>query len=68
MTVTVLRISVPAMSSIGFGSGVNENGDHVEFAGDHRAMRNIGEAMQYTTSNEPIVVELEDWQILAKGA
>jgi hypothetical protein len=64
MVVTVRRISIPAMSTIGYGWGTDEDGNEVRFAGDHRPMRDIGEAMQHTTSAEPVVVELEDWQIL----
>ncbi len=63
MTVTVTRITIPAMSTIGYGYGTDENGNAVRFVGDHRPMFHIGEAMQRTTSKRPIVVELEDWQI-----
>jgi hypothetical protein len=63
MTVTVYSINIPDMSTIGYGSGVNDEGKRVRFVGDHRPMRHIGEAMQNTTSKDPIVVDLEDWQI-----
>lgn len=64
MTVTVSRISIPAMSTIGYGYGTDEDGNEVRFIGDHRPMRHIGEAMQHTTSDDPITVELEDWQVM----
>jgi hypothetical protein len=63
MIVTVHRISIPAMSTIGYGYGVDGEGNKVTFLGDHRAMRDIGREMQHTTSDDPIVVDLEDWQV-----
>lgn len=45
ITVTVERVSIPAMSSIGFGYGRTEDGRYVEIAGDHRPMRDLGEAI-----------------------
>ncbi len=64
MIVTVSRVSIPAMSTIGHGWGTDEEGNEVHFVGDHRPMYNIGMAMQQTTSDEPIEIELEDWQIM----
>ena len=68
MTVTVMRITIPPMSTIGRGWGYDNDGNEVSFWGDHRPMMYIGEAMQQTTSDDPIVVELDDWQIISKGA
>lgn len=68
MLVTISRINIPAWSTIGFGWGKDEEGNSVEFCGDHRPMRALGEAMQRTTSKDPITVELEDWQVLRRSA
>jgi hypothetical protein len=65
MTIRVTRINIPAMSTIGYGWGTDDGGRRVSFAGDHRPMRHIGEAMQHTTSDDPVTVELEDWQVLS---
>lgn len=45
MTITVTRVNIPAMSTIGYGFGTDEDGNEVEFVGDHRPMRDIGEAI-----------------------
>jgi hypothetical protein len=67
MLISVTRISIPAMSTIGYGWGKDETGRVVRFVGDHRPMRDIGEAMQHMTSDEPITVDLEDWQVTLPG-
>ncbi len=36
MQVTVRAIKIPAMSSLGYGLGVNDEGKVIEFVGDHR--------------------------------
>ncbi len=63
MRVTIKRIHIPAWSTIGYGYGTDENGKDVTFVGDHRPMRDLGAAMQRTTSHDPIEVDLEDWQV-----
>ena len=45
MMATVTRINVPAGSTLGYGEAVAEDGTVYAFAGDHRPMRNIGEAL-----------------------
>lgn len=55
MTVYVERVSIPAMSTIGFGYGRDENGCEVTFYGDHRPMRELGEAL--IEAGEPIPAE-----------
>lgn len=61
-TVIVTGVNVPAMSTIGYGEGLDVvNGDLVHFTGDHRPMREIAEAMP--TATEAISVKLEPWQI-----
>jgi hypothetical protein len=66
--VSVERINIPAWSTVGYGYGTDEDGNEVRWIGDHRPMRHIGEAMQHTTSDDPIVVELEDWEVLSVEA
>lgn len=61
MLVQVTRINIPAGSTIGFGEGTTDDGRTVRFVGDHRPMLDIGMALGH--SDEPIEVELEDWQI-----
>lgn len=60
--VRVYRVHVPAMSTIGYGWGKTEDGSVVEFAGDHRPMRELGEAL--SLSNGPLLVVIEPWQIV----
>ena len=67
MTVSVMNINIEAMSTIGRGWGYDDEGNEVRFWGDHREMRNIGAAMQYASSDDPIVVNLEWWQIIKQG-
>lgn len=68
MQVAVIRVSIPAMSTVGYGTGLVledgiETGYTAEFVGDHRPMRHLGEALGEAL--EPIEVELDDWQVLA---
>lgn len=64
MRVAVDHVRVPAMSTIGYGYGVAvETGEDIVFAGDHRPMRGLAEAVQ---SGESVEVELEPWQILER--
>jgi hypothetical protein len=51
------------MSTIGFGYGFDETGQAVTFSGDHRPMRDLGEAL--ARAAEPPVVDLEDWQVIS---
>ncbi len=66
MRVTVYRVSIPAMSTIGYGFGVSEGGQRVSFVGDHRPMRDLGEAVAAAESAEdlPVVDDLDPWQIV----
>ena len=62
MRVRVFKVSTPAMSTIGYGYGINiETGAEIQFCGD-RPLRNLGEALR--GASEPPVVEIESWQIL----
>ena len=63
MRVRVFMVSVPAMSTIGYGEGIEtETGEEIRFCGDHRPLRDLGEALRY--ASEPPEVEIESWQIL----
>jgi len=56
-------VSVPAMSTIGYGEGIEtETGEEIFFCGDHRPLRDLGNALRY--ASEPPEVEIESWQIL----
>jgi len=63
MTLTLNQVSILAGSTIGFGLGVDEDGRRVRFAGDHRPLRHLGEAL--AVAEEPILVEVDDWQVLS---
>ena len=61
--VTVDHVNIPPWSTIGFCDGVNEEGERVRFATDHRPARHIGEAVEAAESRDDLpVVEVEDWQ------
>ena len=63
MRVRVFMVSVPAMSTIGYGEGIEtEAGEEIRFCGDHRPLRDLGNALRY--ASEPPEVEIESWQIL----
>lgn len=65
--VAVNRVSVPAMSTIGYGYGTDvETGDEIKFAGDHRPMRDLGYAITQADEDDPPEVELEGYQILER--
>ena len=65
MTLTVYRVSIPAMSTIGYGYGKDENGSSYRFVGDHRPMRHLGEMVAQTPSADQLpIVEVEAWQFI----
>ncbi len=65
MEICVYSISVPAMSTIGYGYGFEVGtGDEVYFSGDHRAMRDLGNALQL--DEESPVALIEPWQVVCK--
>ena len=66
-TVSVLEVSIPVGSSIGYGQGVDiETGEVVTFVGDHRPMRDLGEevATLGNAHDGTCTVRLDDWQLL----
>jgi len=62
MTITIESVSVPAYSSIGVLTGIDEEGNTVTLAVNHRPARSIGEALAY---GELVEVEPEPWQVLS---
>lgn len=66
MQVEVQRVEIPAMSTIGYGFGIEvETHRPITFAGDHRPMRDLGEAVAAANQEfgQPIIAEVEDWQV-----
>jgi len=63
MTVTLTHVSIPPWSTIGYGQGIDDEGRHVRFAGDHRPAPASREAL--AGAEEPILVEVEPWQVLS---
>ena len=61
MTLIVTKVEIPAMSSLGHGEGWDEDGRLVRFAGDHRPMRDLGEAV---ATGEVVEGEIESWQVI----
>ena len=66
MTIALEQVSIPAWSTIGYGVGRDEHRNVVRFAGDHRPLRQLGEAL--ATADEPLLVEVEPWQIIDHAA
>lgn len=62
MTVTVTRVRIPAMSTVGILEGTDDDGNIVTFATDHRPARNIGLDMR---AGEVVRCEPEPWMILS---
>jgi hypothetical protein len=63
MNVRVFSVSIPAMSTIGYGQGIKfETGEEIRFCADQRPLRDLGEALR--NASEPPVAEIERWQIL----
>jgi len=62
VVVRVYRVHVPAMSTIGYGWGKTVDGTVIEFAGDHRPMRELGEAL--VLAHAPLLITIEPWQIV----
>jgi len=63
MRVRVFSVNIPAISTIGYARGIEiESGEEIFFCGDHRPLRDLGNALRY--ASEPPEVEIESWQIL----
>ena len=62
MRVRVLRVRIPAMSTVGFAHGTEiDTGEEICFCGDHRPLRELGEVLRL--ASEPPEAEVEPWQI-----
>lgn len=70
MLVEVYEVNIPAWSTVGYGMGIElGSGDWVRFAGDHRPMHDLGEAIAFAGDTDELPqVELEDWQVLSREA
>lgn len=66
--VSVSRVQIPALSTIGYGYGEDiETGEQIKFVGDHRPMRHLGEALaKRCCESDQITVELEGYEILER--
>ena len=65
MEVYVYSISVPAISTIGYGYGLNcKTGDQIYFSGDHRSMRDLGDLLGL--AENPPVALIEPYQVLCR--
>ena len=65
MRVYVENLKLLSGSSVAVGIGRDANGVPLSFGGDHRAMRDIGEALAAT--GQPVAAEVDDWQLLSGG-
>jgi hypothetical protein len=64
MRVQLYRVHIPAMSTLGYGYGYDTaSGAKVSFVGEHRSVRDLGEALR--SGGGPVEVKVEDWQTLA---
>ena len=65
MEVYVYSISVPAISTIGYGYGLNcKIEDQIYFSGDHRSMRDLGDLLG--VADEPPVALIEPCQVVCR--
>jgi hypothetical protein len=65
--IKVNEIRIPAESTVGYGRGIDEDGNEIHWVGDHRPMRQLAEAIEsgvLEDTDEFIELDLEDWQIL----
>jgi hypothetical protein len=68
MNVTVEHVNIPPMSTIGYGFGHDEAGNSISFVGDHRPMRDIGEAIAAAKDRDELpVADVPDTAILYIG-
>jgi hypothetical protein len=62
MRIQVYHVHIPALSTVGYGEGYDQEGRPVTFLGDHRPMRDLGRVVRNAT--EPVSVEVEPWQLV----
>lgn len=64
ITVTVKRVNIPAFSTVGYGEGTDDQGRTISFIGDHRPLRDIGEAISAARDAHDLpIVDLDASQI-----
>ena len=61
ITVYCTQVKIPAMSTVGYGRGVDDQGRLISFVGDHRSMRHVGHAVELEGE---VPVEIEGYQIV----
>ena len=63
--VRVDRVTIAPMSTVGIGYGADvETGERVRFAGDHRPMRRLGEALQRCERRDELpIAEVPEWAV-----
>jgi hypothetical protein len=62
MRVKVGSIAFLAAAGSGYGIGLTDDGHRVEFLGDWRDLAELEPALD---RDEPVYLEVEDWQVLA---
>jgi hypothetical protein len=63
MKVMVARTAYIWSAGVGYGIGLNEAGDRIEFMGDWRVMSELG--IQIAAAKHPQPADVDDWQIVA---
>jgi hypothetical protein len=59
----VASVALLKAAGTGYGIGLGEHGDRIEFIGDWRALVGLRDAIE--SAGEPQPADLEEWQILA---
>jgi hypothetical protein len=68
MRVLIQQIMIPAMSTVGYGAGIDlVRLQSVSFCGDRRPLADIQTA-QNLRPNVPIIAVIEDWQVIGGDA
>lgn len=64
ISVNVKRVMCPPGDTLGYGYGTTTSGLRLTFAGDHRPMRALAEAVQ-ASRGQPVVAVIWPYQVLA---
>jgi hypothetical protein len=68
MRILVQQIIIRAMSTIGYGAGVDlADGQRVCFYGDHRPLADIQKALDLK-AGVPVMATVENWQVIGRNA
>ena len=63
MRVFVASVAFLKAAGTGYGIGLADQGDRIEFIGDWRSLQELGLAIDSSDSPQP--ADVEDWQVLA---